>query len=483
MTEKAAGSHPSGTAVVCDQASRVLRVVSDGLGIFQSGEREDLVSIVDDGTLHKLTDFLERVQKQKSSMGWELNTITSEGVKALYYFGVRHDDGLLVVISPMPENLVHLYDQMVSIVNEQSVRLRECQQQLSRERDAPDDPAQLDSMMQLNNELVNAQRELSIRNRLLNRQKERAAKLFEMNPDALLVIDATGTVITGNSAAMRLFETDAEGLSGVRMKFSLEQDEGVETCVRTAEGTRVMEIRSTETEWDTKPATLVSLRDVTQRKELDELKDDVARISRHDLKSPLCGLVSMSQLLQIHEDPEVREQGTFMEAAGHRVLGMINDSLDLHRMERGEYIPDICDVKLEPVVQQVVGENGALQQYKQLDVHVDARCESIPGEESLYRTMLTNLLKNAFEAAPAGSTVSVKWQRCEDGFRLEIHNLGVVPKAVRHSFFDKYATAEKKGGSGLGTYSARLIAKALGGALDMHTSQNEGTTLTFSLQA
>lgn len=476
--------HPQGAAVICDHNSQVLRVVSDELGIFDSSDSEDLVSVVDDGSVEKLTDFLQRVQTHKSSMGWELNTITSAGVRPLYYFGVRHDEGVLVVISPMPENLVHLYDQMISIVNEQNVLLRECQQKLSMGLGSSEDPAQLDSIMQLNNELVNAQRELSIRNILLKRQKERAAKLFELNPDALLIIDDSGTIITGNGAAQRLFETDEDGLSELRMKFPLGQDGDVETCVQTATGAKVMEIRSTETEWDSRPVTLVSLRDVTQRKELEELKEDVARISQHDLKSPLGGVVSLSQLLKTHEDPDVREAGELVEDAGSRLLNMVNGSLTLYRMERGEYVPEMQDVEIASVVRGVIADCEGLRQGKRLEVVQVGRCDELPGEPSLYHNMLSNLVKNAFEAAPAGSTVTIRWGGSPDeGYRLSVHNYGAVPAAVRESFFEKYATHGKRDGSGLGTYSARLTALTLGGSLGLRTSEQEGTTLLFSIEA
>lgn len=64
---------------------------------------------------------------------------------------------------------------------------------------------------------------------------------------------------------------------------------------------------------------------------------------------------------------------------------------------------------------------------------------------------------------------------------VAIHNFGAVPEGMRERFFEKYATAGKSTGTGLGTYSARLIAETQRGGIRMDTSETEGTTITVSL--
>ncbi len=61
---------------------------------------------------------------------------------------------------------------------------------------------------------------------------------------------------------------------------------------------------------------------------------------------------------------------------------------------------------------------------------------------------------------------------------IHIHNNGVVPEQIRNQFFEKYITAGKSGGTGLGTYSARLIAETLDGSIGMTSSEQAGTTIT-----
>jgi CheY-like chemotaxis protein len=106
------------------------------------------------------------------------------------------------------------------------------------------------------------------------------------------------------------------------------------------------------------------------------------------------------------------------------------------------------------------------------------------GEELLCYSILANLLKNALEASPEGAQVRVSLRRQSDhngeAVALDIHNDGEVPQEVRERFFQKYATHGKADGTGLGAYSARLMARVQRGSLQM-TSGAGGTTLSLRL--
>ncbi|MCP4752568.1 MAG: ATP-binding protein, partial [Proteobacteria bacterium] len=69
----------------------------------------------------------------------------------------------------------------------------------------------------------------------------------------------------------------------------------------------------------------------------------------------------------------------------------------------------------------------------------------------------------------------------DDSVRIAIHNAGAIPEEIRDTFFDKYVTFDKMGGTGLGTYSAKLIAETIGGGIGLETSAKDGTTITVRL--
>jgi signal transduction histidine kinase/DNA-binding response OmpR family regulator len=216
------------------------------------------------------------------------------------------------------------------------------------------------------------------------------------------------------------------------------------------------------------------------------LREDVERMSRHDLKTPLNSIIGVARLL--HDDaalrPEQRELLSIAERAGYRLLEMVNLSLDLSRMELGTYAFRPQAVDLAEVMRRVLLDLRAPAEAA--GVRVQLQCDS-PGpvyaraEELLCYCMFANLVKNAIEASPPRACVRITIDS-GDPLRLRIHNAGEVPAAAAARFFEKYASVGKSGGTGLGAYSARLMARVQRGELSMRTGE-EGTELTVTLPA
>lgn len=216
------------------------------------------------------------------------------------------------------------------------------------------------------------------------------------------------------------------------------------------------------------------------------LREDVERMSRHDLKTPLNSIIGVSRLLR--EDPglqpEHRELLTIAERAGYRMLDMVNRSLDLSRMEMGTYDFRPQAVNLVDVIDRVLQDLQGLADGAGVRVRWEHAFEGpvyARAEELLCYSILANLVTNAIEATPAGGVVGVSLQ-AGDPLRVHVRNPSGVPAEVIDRFFDKYVTAGKSGGTGLGTYSARLMARVQEGELQMETG-GDATVLTLTLRA
>ncbi|WP_299796194.1 response regulator [Ramlibacter sp.] len=214
------------------------------------------------------------------------------------------------------------------------------------------------------------------------------------------------------------------------------------------------------------------------------LREDVERISRHDLKTPLNSIIGATRLLR--DDSKLtgdqRELLGVLQRSALRMLEMVNLSLGLFRMETGSYDFRPQAVDLRQVVTRVLVDLHSYAEAHSVLLHwqdTDPAPVYARAEELLCYSILANLVKNAVEAAGAGHPVAVTLQR-GDPLVIEVHNPGEVPAAIAQRFFEKYVTAGKSGGTGLGTYSARLMARAQGGELLMHTSA-QGTTLALTL--
>jgi CheY-like chemotaxis protein len=180
-----------------------------------------------------------------------------------------------------------------------------------------------------------------------------------------------------------------------------------------------------------------------------------------------------------------------VEGAAYRVLDLVNLSVDIYRMEQGEYRFSPRVVDLVSLVEAVARDVRAHADTKRvrLETRVDGAAPAPErrayawAEEMLCYSVIANLMKNAVEASPEGGRVLVDFDTRGPQAVLRMYNEGTVPPSVQRTFFEKYATYGKAGGSGLGTYSARLMARVQHGDLLMRTSESEGTVLELRLPA
>lgn len=218
--------------------------------------------------------------------------------------------------------------------------------------------------------------------------------------------------------------------------------------------------------------------------EAAKTREEVERIMQHDLKGPLTTIIGMPSLLlkkgNITEQQKISL--TLINDAGELMLQMINNHLNLYKMEMGTYTYRPQPLDLIPIMHKVFTEceNVAAAYGISIELNLPPQQQAffVSAEPLLTHSMLSNLLKNAVEASPRGHKVEVTLTLKEERPVVVIHNAGAVPEAIRENFFDKYTTAGKDGGTGIGTYSANLAARTQGGHLAMETSEETGTTIT-----
>ncbi|MBI5589743.1 MAG: response regulator [Deltaproteobacteria bacterium] len=220
------------------------------------------------------------------------------------------------------------------------------------------------------------------------------------------------------------------------------------------------------------------------------LREDVEHITRHDLKCPLAGMIGLVQALA--EDGSINreqsEQLRLVEETALQVLNMINLSSELYKIETGRFHLDAQPVNVADILGRVVDIFRRTFSEKRLTVSIspDAASmgESPPqslGDAMLCYSLFQNLIKNACEAAPENSRVAIALND-GDPLRITIQNNGVVPSEIRDRFFDKFVTLGKPGGTGLGTYSAKLLIEAQNGRISLDVSDEENlSTITVSL--
>lgn len=246
-----------------------------------------------------------------------------------------------------------------------------------------------------------------------------------------------------------------------------------------------------EREENGQPVLVGVVQDVTERIAAEKLRDAIDEITRHDLRSPLTPIIALPELL-VARGGLTEYQSEMLHdirSCGLKMLDMINGSLTLYKIERGTYQlrPEYFDLagELRELLREVAGK-AAPRQVRILLLHQgETLGEMDPfivyGEKLLCYTLFANLVNNAIEASPENGQVTIDLQQAADRWLIAVHNDGEVPEAIRQRFFEKYATHGKLHGTGIGTYSALMVARAHGGTLRLATGAATGTTLTVEL--
>lgn len=222
------------------------------------------------------------------------------------------------------------------------------------------------------------------------------------------------------------------------------------------------------------------------------LREEVERITRHDLKTPLSGIMGFAGILDLQEDvkPEFKDLVQRIRASSKRMLNMIDLSLDLFKMEKGTYQIIKDPVILIPIVKKIINETHTVIRNKKLTVEILCQGQEVVNnddfivysDEVLCYSMFANLIKNAIEASPRESKIIINMDDDDEcNSRVCIRNKGAVPKEIRARFFEKYITSGKQKGTGLGTYSSKLIVDNHHGNISLASSEATGTCITVIL--
>ncbi|AGW14330.1 sensor histidine kinase [Megalodesulfovibrio gigas] len=474
---------PDGLVLACDMRGRISHVIHDSTGLLGASlVGRPLHSLVERPMRPKLGRFFRETRHKGATLAWELTVQLGKRPEVMNFFGLVRDGQIYVIISQSPNNIFFLYDEMLGIINDQAAQLRTLQQQ-ARAIPSVSDSVALDEFMKVNNDLVNLQRELHISHARLARQETRFHKMIQEHPDCIFVLDDASRLLYCNAAASALLAVvPGEASGNAACPLFACKGQGEIELRDTGGAVRMLELRHADTTWDDKPARLVSMRDITERRQVEALKEDMDRISRHDLKTPLNGIIGLPTILLMDDNltPEQREYISLIRDSGYRMLDLINISLHLFQMETGRYTPRLVPVELVQVLRKVlvdiVGQFQRQPEQMVSELLLDGRPAGpedafwVLGEELLCHSMFSNLLRNAFEASSPGATVRLLLES-GDWCTVRIENAGEVPPDFQPRFFDKYATQGKQGGTGLGTYSARLMARTLGGELELDLSR------------
>jgi signal transduction histidine kinase/putative methionine-R-sulfoxide reductase with GAF domain len=241
-----------------------------------------------------------------------------------------------------------------------------------------------------------------------------------------------------------------------------------------------------------KPVRLIgAMSDITERKNAEQMKSDFVSFVTHQLRTPLSGVKWMLELaMESKEDPE--EMQSFIEdarASTDRLIRLVNDLLDISRLEQGRLQVTRQHVDLAGITKEVTNEMTPLLLEKEQALSIEA-ADDLPQpnvDAQLIRQAILNLVSNASKYTPSGGKIRIEITRKADRIQWAVKDTGIgIPKADLGKLFGKFyragnALTVETQGTGLGLYLVRLIVERFGGNVRCESEEGIGSTFLFDL--
>ncbi|HET6468584.1 MAG TPA: ATP-binding protein, partial [Geminicoccaceae bacterium] len=237
-----------------------------------------------------------------------------------------------------------------------------------------------------------------------------------------------------------------------------------------------------------------ALRAANERlRELDRMKDDFLSTVTHELRTPLTAVRSLTEILHDNPDIELEQRQEFLALIikeSERLTRLINQLLDMAKIEAGEMELHIAPVDLARIVEEAVAATGQLFRDKGIavEVHLPATMPPIPGDHDRLMQVLVNLLSNAAKFAPARTgRVQVGAEVRGDMVQVRVsdNGPGIAPEDLE-VIYDKFrqvghTLTGKPAGTGLGLAICRAIVERLGGRIWVESRLGQGAEFKFVL--
>lgn len=330
-------------------------------------------------------------------------------------------------------------------------------------------------------------------------ERGRLKAILSSTNDVVVVIDEQGYILLSNPAAMRTYGIIPEEAIGLPF-YEVITDASLRDLL-----TRPMEKGTALTDEIVAPddrtfsasvsslsggGRVVTLRDITYLKELDQMKSDFVNTVSHDLRSPLTYVRGYTTMIPMGGDLNEKQQGYVEKILTgiEQMTQLIDDLLDIGKIEAGVGI-EIERCWLPGLVQAVVDDLGmrAIQQRVELTASLPADTPPTMADRTLIRQAVKNLIDNAIKYTPGPGTVDVSLHNHGDSLVVQVRDTGIgIAPEHQHRLFEKFYRIKRREtvhmqGTGLGLAIVKSIAERHGGRVWVESKVNEGSTFRFAI--
>jgi len=341
----------------------------------------------------------------------------------------------------------------------------------------------------------------------LDATRRRYHDLFEDSMDAIIITDRQGRIQEANHQAVtfsgysaaELREFLIEQIHDVNFEKTGRQFEKIVSAATSYESIlfnrqkdkRPVQVYARNVLFDDSEGIQWILRDITERKDLDALREDLAAMIYHDLRSPLGNILSSVEMLQVYIAPEERGNAeTIFRIAHHsidRIQRLVSSLLDINRLEQNHPVGERTLTSVETLLNDTFlavrpGADGRSQTLRQ---NFEPNLPPVAVDADMIRRVLINLTENAIKYTPVDGQVEVGASRNGAFIRFWVQDNGPgIFEGDRERVFDKFTRLKNRngpGGLGVGLAFCKLAVQEHGGTIWVEPAPGQGSRFVFIL--
>jgi PAS domain S-box-containing protein len=338
---------------------------------------------------------------------------------------------------------------------------------------------------------------------------QRYRELFEDSIDPMLITDWDGKILEANRQAMLLSGYSSDQLHALRidqlhdvdwdrtgMMFETLRENrtaSYESLLHKDDSMLPVEVHARRVEFDEADSIQWIIRDITERKELDSLRNDLTAMIYHDLRSPLANIVSSLDVLYSMVPENDRETVEAIlkiaENSTDRIQRLVSSLLDVSRLESGQPVADQKVVDTLELIQNAIRDVTPVisGRHQVLISDLPIQLPSVWVDEDMARRVLINLMENASKFSPASGRLEIGAR--EEGAMIHMwvtDNGPGIPAADQDHIFDKFIRLHgnnRPGGLGIGLAFCRLAVVGHGGRIWVESESGKGAAFHFTFPA
>ena len=317
--------------------------------------------------------------------------------------------------------------------------------------------------------------------------------------DAVITLDGDGLIEESNLAAVRMFAPGQERLTGQHAAVALGSSLSAllsqpELSLRRSDGT-LFPAELALSEWVEQGRTQFTLviRDLTERRRIDRMKDEFLATVSHELRTPLTSVLGALGLLASGAAGALPKAAMpLAEVAkrnGERLSRLIDDILDLTKLEGNQMVLQLRSARLDDLLREAMTANQGYAQRAGITLNADIAegCPMVRVDGERFLQIMANLLSNAVKHSASGDSVTVSLEWTTSHVRVGVRDRGPgIDPQFRARMFEKFSQADgsdrrAKGGTGLGLYISRMLVERMGGSIAVDSTPGEGARFSVEL--